>query len=175
VTLLAWHSSCHTSQPVLFRATDDTADDRSVKMQLQSLQSLKERNKPSVRWKSFTVHKLVWWHFPLGWASGLRFVFFWDNINNQKYVWIILLKMTFLGFLKAKWLHLTGEVDTSVRFSCQIFSWFKCQKSLKSVKFWQTYTKNKRWTFLGHYVVPVLGRTQSAESVDHSMYLLPAD
>jgi len=23
VTLLAWHSSCHTSQPVLFRATDD--------------------------------------------------------------------------------------------------------------------------------------------------------
>ena len=34
----------------------------------------------------------------IGWASGLQFVFFWDNINNQKYVWIILLKMTFLDF-----------------------------------------------------------------------------
>jgi len=27
---------------------------------LQSLQRLKERNKPSVRWKSFAVHKLAW-------------------------------------------------------------------------------------------------------------------
>ena len=64
----------------------------------QSLQRLKEHNKPSVRWKSFAIHKLVWWHFQVGWASGLQFVFFWDNINNQKCVWIILLKMTFLDF-----------------------------------------------------------------------------
>jgi len=41
---------------------------------LQSLQCLKERNKPSVRWKSFVFHKLLWWHFQLGWASGLRLV-----------------------------------------------------------------------------------------------------
>ena len=62
-------------------------------------QRLKERNKPSVRWKSFTIHKLVWWHFYVGWASGLQIVFLWDNVNNQKYVWIILLKkMTFLDF-----------------------------------------------------------------------------
>ena len=33
---------------------------------LQSLQRSKERNKPSVRWKSFTIHKLVWWHFTWG-------------------------------------------------------------------------------------------------------------
>ena len=26
-----------------------------------------------------------------------------------------------------------------------------CQKSLKSVNFWQSYSKNKRWTFLGQY------------------------
>jgi len=64
----------------------------------QSLQRLKECNRPSVKWKSFASHKLVWWHFQVGWASGLQFVFFWDNINNQKYVWIILLKMTFLYF-----------------------------------------------------------------------------
>jgi len=43
-------------------------------------------NKPSVRWKSFAIHKLIWWHFQVGWASGLQFVFFWDNVNNQKYV-----------------------------------------------------------------------------------------
>jgi len=41
------------------------------------------------------IHKLVWWHFQVGWASGLQIVFLWDNVNNQKYVWIILLKMTF--------------------------------------------------------------------------------
>jgi len=66
----------------------------------QSLQRLKECNKPSVTWKCFAIHKLVWWHFQVGWASGLQFVFFWDNINNEKYawIWITLLKMTFLDF-----------------------------------------------------------------------------
>ena len=49
----------------------------------QSLQRLKERNKPSVRWKSFAVHKLVLWHFQVGWASGLQFVFSWHH--NQFY------------------------------------------------------------------------------------------
>jgi len=93
---------------------------------LQSLQRLKERNKPSVRWKSVAIHKLVWWHFQVGWASGLQFVFFWANTDNQKYVWIILLKMT-LGFLKVKWLHLTDEMDKSVRFSCEIFQDLPCQ------------------------------------------------
>ena len=32
----------------------------------QSLQRLKERNKPSVRWKSLAIHKLVRWHFQVG-------------------------------------------------------------------------------------------------------------
>ena len=39
------------------------------------LQRLKERNKPSVRWKSLTVYKLVWRHFQVGWVSGLQFFF----------------------------------------------------------------------------------------------------
>ena len=34
----------------------------------------------------------------------------------------IMLKMTLFGFLKVKWLHLTGEVDKTVRYSCEIFS-----------------------------------------------------
>jgi len=70
---------------------------------LQSLQHFKEHNKPSVRWKRFAVHELVWWHFQVGWASGLQFVFLWDNQkiirDNQKCVWI-LLKVTFLDFPK---------------------------------------------------------------------------
>ena len=67
----------------------------------ENLQRLKECNKPSVRWKSFAIHKLVWWHFQVEWASGLHFVFFWDNVNNQNYVWIIggpTVEMTFLDF-----------------------------------------------------------------------------
>jgi len=37
----------------------------------QSPQRLKECNKPSVRWKSFAVHKLVWWYFQVGWDYRL--------------------------------------------------------------------------------------------------------
>jgi len=33
----------------------------------QSFQRVKECNKPSVWWKSFAVHKLVRWHFQIGW------------------------------------------------------------------------------------------------------------
>jgi len=82
----------------------------------QSLQRLKERNKPSVRWKKFAIHKSVWWHFQVGWASGLQIVFLWDNVNNQNYVWIILLKMTFLDIPRY-----SGYM-WQVR--CQIFSGF---------------------------------------------------
>jgi len=42
----------------------------------QSLHRLKERNELSVRRKSFAIHKLVWWYFQVGWASGLQIVFF---------------------------------------------------------------------------------------------------
>jgi len=65
---------------------------------LQSFQRSREYNKPSVRWKSFAIHNLVWWHFQMRWASWLQFVFFWDNVNNPKYVRTILFKMTFLDF-----------------------------------------------------------------------------
>ena len=61
----------------------------------------------------------------------------------------ILLKMTFFGFAKVKWLHLTGEVDKAVRFSCKIFTGFNVQKSLKSVNFWQSYSTNEKVDFFG--------------------------
>jgi len=37
----------------------------------------------------------------------------------------------FFGLPKVKWLHLTGEVDKSVRCSSQIFSEFKMPKIVK--------------------------------------------
>ena len=55
----------------------------------------------------------------------------------------------FFGFAKVKWLHLTGEVDKAVRFSCKIFTGFNVQKSLKSVNFWQSYSTNEKVDFLG--------------------------
>jgi len=55
------------------------------------------------RCKSFAVHKLVWWHFRVGWVSKLQCVFSWGNVNNQKIVWVMLSKMTFLDFLEVKW------------------------------------------------------------------------
>ena len=57
--LLAWHSSWHTSKPVLFRSTDDNP-------QLALFRAFNVWT--SVRWKSFAFHKLVWWHLQVGWA-----------------------------------------------------------------------------------------------------------
>jgi len=37
----------------------------------------------------------------------------------------------FFGFPKVKWLHMTGEMDKSVRFSCQILSGFMLPKITK--------------------------------------------
>ena len=48
----------------------------------RSLQRLKEREKPSIGWKSLAVHKLVWWHFQVWWASWLQSVFFWHNVGQ---------------------------------------------------------------------------------------------
>ena len=48
--------------------------------------------------KKFCISQISVVTFSSGWASGLQFVFFWDNVNNQTCVWIILLKMTFLNF-----------------------------------------------------------------------------
>jgi len=61
----------------------------------------------------------------------------------------------FFGFPKVQWLRLTGEVDNLYDFRVKIFSGFHVPKSLKSVNFWQSYLKNKRWTFLGHCVYAV--------------------
>ena len=69
-----------------------------------------------------------------------------------------MLKNDFFGFPKVKWLHLKGEVDKSVRFSCQIFSRFNV--IIKSVNFWQSYSKNKK--------VDVFGDTRYIQTLDNA-------
>ena len=46
--------------------------------------------------------------------------------------------------LKATWLDLTWNLQ---HFYVNFFKDLTCQKSLKSVSFWQSYSKHKRWTF----------------------------
>ena len=56
--------------------------------------------------------------------------------------------MTFFRFPKVQWLHLTGEVDKSVRFHVKLSTH---QNSSKSVNFSQSCSKNKKVdVFWGH-------------------------
>ena len=96
---------------------------------------------PAVRCKSFTFYKVVWWHFSDVVGKGVTVCFFLRNINNLKYVWIILLKMTF-WMSQGKVATYTGKVGKCTSYRCQIFSGFNTPKSLKSVNFWQSYLKN---------------------------------
>jgi len=67
--------------------------------------------------------------------------------------------MPFFGFPKVKWLHLTGEMDKSVRFSCEIFSGFNTPKIIKISEFLTELFKNKKvyvfWDtgYCGKYIV----------------------
>ena len=108
--LLAWHSSCHTSQVVLSFQCHHW---QPITGSLQCLQRLKEHKKFAMSQVSVVSGDIFRW----GGQVDYRFVFFCGNANNQKYVWIILLKMTLFGFPKVKWLHLTGELDKSVQMS----------------------------------------------------------
>ena len=58
VTLLAWHSICHTSQPVLFRATN--ANPQPAFLQPPTFGGT---HIPSVRWKCCAFYRVVLWHF----------------------------------------------------------------------------------------------------------------
>jgi len=57
--------------------------------------------------------------------------------------------MTF-GFPKVNWLHLTGEMDKSVRFSCQMFSGLNTPKIIKIGQFLRKlFKKNKNVDVFG--------------------------
>ena len=56
------------------------------------------RVKNEQRWKNCACYKVVRWYLSGVVGKRIKFVFFWDNVNNLKYVWIILLKNDFFGF-----------------------------------------------------------------------------
>ena len=100
-------------------------------------------------WKNYATVTLCiysvchkWPPFQVWWASSqsrLQFVLFWDNVNYQKYVWIVCWKIQKrpLGFPKVKWLQLTGEVGKYMSCWCKKFPQdFTYQKTLKSVNFY---------------------------------------
>jgi len=100
---------------------------------------------------------VAWWRFSnvVGkfTAMRLQFFLFWDNANNQKYVFLVLLKISFLYF--------QSKVATSDKWVGQIYKPLMSNflripytpKSLKSVNFGQSYSTNKKVNiFLGHSV-----------------------
>ena len=87
------------------------------------------------RWKICAFYKVVRWHFSGVVGKRITVCFFWDNLNNLKCVWIILLKNDFFGFSKVKWLQCTGEVGKCTSCRCQIFWGFNTPKIIKIGKF----------------------------------------
>jgi len=60
-----------------------------------------------------------------------------------------MLKNDFLGFPKVKWLHLTSEVDKSVKCSCHISQDLTYQNLEINDFNDRVIQKIKRWTFFG--------------------------
>ena len=92
MTLLTWHSNCHTSQPVFWEPLMTT---HNWLLSEPPIFEDTQQTSNQVKKMHFTIIVVT---FLGGWASGPHFIFFWDNVNNQKYAWIILLRMTFFGF-----------------------------------------------------------------------------
>jgi len=100
------------------------------------------------------LYKVVRWHFSRVISEGGNSLFSSDVTNNLMYVWIILLKNDSFWISQGKVATVglyTGEVGKCISYWCQIFSGFLTQqKSLKSLNFWQSYSKNKKvdvfWT-----------------------------
>jgi len=91
----------------------------------------------------------------------------------------------FSGFPKIKWLHVTGEVDKSVRFSCQIFSRVNMPKIIKIGQFLTNYSNYKKvdsvctlttWHFpISGCHIPLLQRSCCwPPAVQQSTDILPA-
>jgi len=83
-------------------------------------QCLEECNITFSQMKKFSIlHGKCGDVFQMWWVSG--FVFFWDNVNNLKYAWIILLQMTFFNFQRYNGYSIR-EVGKCTSYWCQMFS-----------------------------------------------------
>jgi len=68
--------------------------------------------------KKFCSSQVIVVTFLGGRTSRLQTVFLWDNVNNQKFVWIILLTVTFLDFPRY-----SGYIWQARCTICKIFVW----------------------------------------------------
>jgi len=105
----------------------------------------------------------------------------WDYVNNQTYVRIILLKITFFGF-QGKWLLLTGEqVKMCKMFMSHFLSQdLTYQKSLKRLILTELFKKYKAGRFgtqcmcklmYGIFALLLCGRTYMWDSITFIMYV----
>ena len=137
---LLWH--CLPDIPVATRHNRFQSHRRQPTTgSLHSIQRFERTQQTFSEMKKFCNSQVSVVIFSGGVGKRITVFFFWDNTNNHNYAWIILLKMTFFRFPKVKWLHLTGEVDKSVTFHVKSSQNLTCQKSLKSVNFWQSFFK----------------------------------
>jgi len=63
-----------------------------------------------------------------------------DRAIKSKTVYILTV-LAAQDFPTLRWLPHTGEVGKSISFGVKFFQDFPCPKSLKSVNFWQSYSK----------------------------------
>ena len=74
-----------------------------------------------------------------------------------------------VGFLNVKWLHLTGELDKCIRFSCQIFAGFNIPK-ICTVNFRHTYSKNKKVNVIGTQCICCLYHPFGLQNCQNTVY-----
>jgi len=135
VTLLDWHSSCHTSQTLF--------------------------SEPTFEGKQYTFNQMN--KFCISQGSAVTFVRCVGKFTVTVTVRFIMrmqsevcissiVESDFFEFPKVKWLQLNRWGGEIVSFWCQNFSGFHSQKSLKWVNFWRSYSKNKKDRFLGQCI-----------------------
>ena len=122
--------------------------------------------------------RMWWWsmHLRTDWCTGKPRISAWYRLCSRKrppFLFLITLltadmpisETTSIIMYKYRWKWLFGfpkvkllyiwqvKWTKSVRYPCQIFSRFNLPKSLKSVDFWQSYSKNRKGgRFLEHSV-----------------------
>ena len=137
------HADSGHFEHLLWRFLPDIQGATQHNSPFHSHRRLEGNNIPSIGRMDSAFHKVVLCIFQVWWKNSqtwLQFVLFWDNVNNEKYIWIILLNFTTLpweiqkvtfrqyywkvtfGFPEVKWLQHRGEVGKSVKCWCKIFS-----------------------------------------------------
>jgi len=88
-----------------------------------------EKNKAQMRVIATSPYQVLTtevsrWQLQVTWALLILVATCWATTSHST--------RTFFAFPRVKWLHLTGDVDKSVKCSCHIFSGFNIPKIIKT-------------------------------------------